>query len=169
MPTRVTVIIRVSSAENWPVRPLMACLSLGQPGGLEWHGGERAGKRNGRIRHRAIERGARVKGELPLARVLEVASHEQLARPTPAQTEHRAQHDRRLLALVEFDLSSKARTTIASGLPVGAPPGVEPKPLKGMPPFSGPQGPFAGVTSAPDGTLYVSADSDGSVLAIGRR
>ena len=71
--------------------------------------------------------------------------------------------------LIEFDLGSKARTTIASGLPVGAPPGVEPKPLKGMPPFSGPQGPFAGVTSAPDGTLYVSADSDGSVLAIGRR
>ena len=71
--------------------------------------------------------------------------------------------------LVEFDLGSKARTTIARGLPVGAPPGVEPKPLKGMPPFSGPQGPFAGVTSGPDGTVYVSADSDGSVLAIGRR
>ena len=71
--------------------------------------------------------------------------------------------------LIEFDLGSKARTTIARGLPVGAPPGVEPKPLKGMPPFSGPQGPFAGVTSARDGTLYVSGDSDGSVLAIGRR
>lgn len=70
--------------------------------------------------------------------------------------------------LVEFDLSSKARHTIAAGLPVGAPPGVEPKPLKGMPPFSGPQGPFAGVTSGPDGTLYVSADGDGSVLAVRR-
>ena len=81
------------------------------------------------------------------------------------QIVHRLIH----LELIEFDLGSKARTTIASGLPVGAPPGVEPKPLKGMPPFSGPQGPFAGVTSARDGTLYVSGDSDGSVLAIGRR
>ncbi len=70
--------------------------------------------------------------------------------------------------LIEFDLDSKARNTIATGLPVGAPPGVEPKPLKGMPPFSGPQGPFAGVTSGPDGTLYVSADGDGSVLAVRR-
>lgn len=73
--------------------------------------------------------------------------------------------------LVEFDLAtepSRARTTIAAGLPVGPPPGVEPKPLKGMPPFSGPQGPFAGVTSGPDGTLYVSADGDGSVLAVAR-
>ncbi|MGE0219008.1 SMP-30/gluconolactonase/LRE family protein [Mycolicibacterium sp.] len=71
--------------------------------------------------------------------------------------------------LVEFDLDTKARTTIAAGLAVGATPGVEPKPLKGMPPFSGPQGPFAGVTSGPDGTLYVSADGDGSVLAVSRR
>ncbi len=44
-------------------------------------------------------------------------------------------------------------TTIAAGLPVGAPPGVTPKPLRGMPPFSGPQGPFAGITAGPDGTL----------------
>lgn len=70
--------------------------------------------------------------------------------------------------LIEFDLSTKARATIATGLPVGPPPGVEPKPLKGMPPFSGPQGPFAGITSGPDGTLYVSADGDGSVLAVAR-
>lgn len=70
--------------------------------------------------------------------------------------------------LVEFDLTTKSRTTIAADLPVGPPPGVEPKPLKGMPPFSGPQGPFAGVTSGPGGTLYVSADGDGSVLAVAR-
>ncbi|AFM19055.1 gluconolactonase [Mycolicibacterium chubuense NBB4] len=69
--------------------------------------------------------------------------------------------------LVEVDLNTRGRTTIASGLPVGPPPGVEPKPLKGMPPFSGPQGPFAGIT-AHDGTLYVSADGDGSVLAVRR-
>ena len=70
--------------------------------------------------------------------------------------------------LVEFELNTKARSAIARDLPVGAPPGVEPKPLKGMPPFSGPQGPFAGVTSGPDGTLYISADGDGSVLAVTR-
>ena len=67
--------------------------------------------------------------------------------------------------VIALDLISKERRTITSGLPVGPPPGVEPKPLKGMPPFSGPQGPFAGITAGPDGTLYVSADADGSVLA----
>jgi sugar lactone lactonase YvrE len=70
--------------------------------------------------------------------------------------------------VVVVDMSSGDRRTIASGLPVGPPPGVEPKPLKGMPPFSGPQGPFAGITIGPDGTLYVSADGDGSVLALRR-
>ncbi|RAY16306.1 gluconolaconase [Actinomadura craniellae] len=69
-------------------------------------------------------------------------------------------------SLVEVDLDSKARTTIARDLPVGAPLGVDPKPLKGLPPFSGPQGLFAGITAGPDGTLYVSADAEGSVLAI---
>ena len=68
--------------------------------------------------------------------------------------------------VIAFDLDSKARNTVASGLPVGPPPGVVPKPLKGMPPFSGPQGPFAGIAAGPDGSLYVSADGDGSVLAL---
>jgi len=70
--------------------------------------------------------------------------------------------------VIAVDLDTGDRRTIASGLPVGPPPGVEPKPLKGMPPFSGPQGPFAGITIGPDGTLYVSADGDGSVLALRR-
>jgi sugar lactone lactonase YvrE len=70
--------------------------------------------------------------------------------------------------VIAVDLSSGDRRTIASGLPVGPPPGVEPKPLKGMPPFSGPQGPFAGIAIGPDGTLYVSADGDGSVLTLRR-
>jgi sugar lactone lactonase YvrE len=70
--------------------------------------------------------------------------------------------------VIAVDLNTGARRTIASGLPVGPPPGVEPKPLKGMPPFSGPQGPFAGITIGPGGTLYVSADGDGSVLALRR-
>jgi glucose/arabinose dehydrogenase len=59
-----------------------------------------------------------------------------------------------------------ARRTLAADLPVGAPSGVTPKPLRGLPPFSGPQGPFAGITAGPDGTLYVSADAEGSVLAL---
>ncbi|BBZ47798.1 gluconolaconase [Mycobacterium parmense] len=68
--------------------------------------------------------------------------------------------------LIAFDPAANARRTIAAGLPVGPPPGVTPKPLRGMPPFSGPQGPFAGITAGADGTLYVSADGDGSVLAL---
>jgi DNA-binding beta-propeller fold protein YncE len=70
--------------------------------------------------------------------------------------------------VVVVDMNNGARQTIASGLPVGPPPGVEPKPLRGMPPFSGPQGPFAGIAMGPDGTLFVSADGDGSVLALRR-
>ncbi len=74
--------------------------------------------------------------------------------------------DAGLKAVVEVDLTTGARRTIADSLPVGAPPGVVPKPLLGMPPFSGPQGPFAGITAAADGTLYLSADADGSILAL---
>ncbi len=70
--------------------------------------------------------------------------------------------------LVAFDLEGGSRRVIAADLPVGAPPGVIPKPLRGMPPFSGPQGPFAGIAAGPDGALYVSADADGSVLALHR-
>ena len=74
--------------------------------------------------------------------------------------------DAGLKAVLEVDLKTVARQTIATDLPIGAPAGVSPEPLLGMPPFSGPQGPFAGITAAPDGTLYVSADADGSVLAL---
>jgi glucose/arabinose dehydrogenase len=69
-------------------------------------------------------------------------------------------------ALIGFDLKSKTRQTIASDLPVGAPPGVVAKPLRGIMPFTGPQGPFAGIAAGPDGTLYISADAEGSVLAL---
>lgn len=71
-------------------------------------------------------------------------------------------------SLVVVDLETGARSTIASELPAGVPPGVVPKPLRGIPPFTGPQGPFAGIAAAPDGTLYVSADAEGSVLALHR-
>lgn len=74
--------------------------------------------------------------------------------------------DAGLKCVIEVDLETGARQTIASDLPVGAPAGVVPKPLLGMPPFSGPQGPFAGIAAGPDGSLYISADADGSVLAL---
>jgi hypothetical protein len=71
-------------------------------------------------------------------------------------------------AVIAVDLATGGRHTVAAGLPVGAPPGVTPKPLRGMPPFSGPQGPFAGIAAGSDGTLYISADGEGSVYALRR-
>jgi sugar lactone lactonase YvrE len=76
--------------------------------------------------------------------------------------------DAGLKALISVDLGTKTRQTLADNLPVGAPPGVTPKPLVGVQPFTGPQGPFAGIAAGPDGTLYVSADAEGSVLALRR-
>lgn len=70
--------------------------------------------------------------------------------------------------ILAVDLAKGERTAIATGLAIGSPPGVNPKPLRGIQPFSGPQGPFADITSGPDGTLYVSADGEGSVLAVRR-
>jgi sugar lactone lactonase YvrE len=69
-------------------------------------------------------------------------------------------------ALIAFDMESRTRRTIAADLPVGAPPGVTPKPLRGAPPFSGPFGSFAGIAAGADGTLYFSADTEGSVMAL---
>jgi len=69
-------------------------------------------------------------------------------------------------ALIAFEPESGARETLARDLPLGAPPGVVPRPLRGFPPFSGPQGPFAGIALGADGTIYLSADGEGSVLAL---
>ncbi|MDH5172618.1 MAG: SMP-30/gluconolactonase/LRE family protein [Gammaproteobacteria bacterium] len=68
--------------------------------------------------------------------------------------------------VVEFNLASGARRTIASGLAIGAPPGVIPKALGAIGDMSGPMGPFAGITAGSDGTLYLSADAEGSILAL---
>ncbi|MBO0853027.1 MAG: SMP-30/gluconolactonase/LRE family protein [Nocardia sp.] len=76
--------------------------------------------------------------------------------------------DVRAKELVRIDLDTKAREVIAHHLPVGAPEGITPKPLKGLLPFSGPQGPYCGLAAGPDGTLYLSGDADGSVLSIHR-
>jgi hypothetical protein len=70
--------------------------------------------------------------------------------------------------LIECDLTGRSRHTIAADLPVGAPPGVIPKALGPVGTMSGPMGPFAGLAVGADGTLYVSGDAEGSVLAIRR-
>ena len=71
--------------------------------------------------------------------------------------------------LVGFSLKTRQRETIASNLPVGAPPGVVPKVLAGIPGLlPGPLRPFAGIAADSSGTIYVAADGDGSVLAISR-
>ena len=68
--------------------------------------------------------------------------------------------------LVEYELKSGARQNIAANLPVGAPPGVTAKFLGGIGSMSGPMGPFAGIAGGANGALYISADAEGSVLAI---
>lgn len=68
--------------------------------------------------------------------------------------------------LVSSDLSGGGRETLASSLPVGAPAGVVPKFLGPVGDMSGPMINFADVTVGPDGTLYVSGDAEGSVLAV---
>ena len=68
--------------------------------------------------------------------------------------------------LIEYDLASGERRSIATDLPIGPPPGVVPKFLGGIGDMAGPMGPFTDIDGGPDGTLYVSGDAEGSVLAI---
>lgn len=76
--------------------------------------------------------------------------------------------DTGLKALIEVDISSGARNTIASTLPIGAPKGVRPKFLGPIGDMAGPMINFAGIAAAADGTLYISGDAEGSVLALTR-
>lgn len=68
--------------------------------------------------------------------------------------------------VIEHDTVRGTHRVIASNLPVGAPAGVTPKFLGAIGNLSGPMGPFAGLTVSADGTLYVSGDAEGSVLAV---
>lgn len=71
--------------------------------------------------------------------------------------------------LISFSLSTKQRQTLASNLPIGAAPGITPKPLMGVPGLiPGPLSPFAGLAVGSDGTIYVAGDGEGSVLAVKR-
>ena len=67
--------------------------------------------------------------------------------------------------LLEIDPESGAVATIASNLPVGAPPGVVPKFLGPIGDMAGPMVNFAGLACGPDGMIYVAADAEGSVIA----
>jgi len=71
--------------------------------------------------------------------------------------------------VIEYNITRGSRRAIASNLPVGAPPGVTPKLLRGILGFCGPMGPFAGITAGSDGTIYLAADAEGSVLALKQR
>jgi hypothetical protein len=68
--------------------------------------------------------------------------------------------------LIAYDLERSTRQTLAAHLPVGDPPGVSRQPLRGCPPFVGPLGPFAGIAQGQDGTIYFSADAEGSIMAL---
>jgi hypothetical protein len=71
--------------------------------------------------------------------------------------------------LIGFSFATKQRHTLASNLPVGAAPGITPKPLAGIDGLiPGPLSPFADVAVGSDGTIYIAADGEGSVLALKR-
>ena len=55
---------------------------------------------------------------------------------------------------------------MASNLPVGSPPGVVPHVLAGIQGLlPGPLPSFSGITQGRDGTIFVAADGEGSILA----
>jgi sugar lactone lactonase YvrE len=68
--------------------------------------------------------------------------------------------------LTELDLASGAQRTLATNLPVGTPAGVPALRLMGVGEMCGPMWSFAGIAAASDGTLYLSGDAEGSVLAL---
>jgi sugar lactone lactonase YvrE len=69
--------------------------------------------------------------------------------------------------LLSFSFATKQRQTLVTNLPVGAPPGVTPKPLLGVPDLiPGPLSPFAGLAVGSDGTIYIAGDGEGSVLVL---
>lgn len=71
-------------------------------------------------------------------------------------------------AVIACDLSGGARETIASQMPIGVPGGVQPVQLGGVGDMCGPMFTFTGIAVARDGTIYLSADAEGSVLALRR-
>jgi sugar lactone lactonase YvrE len=71
-------------------------------------------------------------------------------------------------AVVACDLAGGARETIATDVPIGGPGGAPTVQLGGVGDMCGPMNTFVGIAVAADGTVYVSADAEGSVLALRR-
>lgn len=69
-------------------------------------------------------------------------------------------------AQILLECDGADRRALATGLPVGAPPGVTRKVLGAVGVLSGPMISFCGLAAASDGTLYFSADGEGSVMAL---
>jgi sugar lactone lactonase YvrE len=74
--------------------------------------------------------------------------------------------DTRAKTVIEADPATGTHRTIATNLPVGAPSGVTPKFLGPIGDMAGPMINFAGIAAGADGMLSVSADAEGSVLAL---
>jgi sugar lactone lactonase YvrE len=71
--------------------------------------------------------------------------------------------------LVCVSTKTGKRATIASNLPIGVPMGVVPHVLSGIAGLlPGPVTAFTGITQSLDGTIYVAADAEGSILALRR-
>ncbi len=68
--------------------------------------------------------------------------------------------------VTELDLATGASQVLASNLPVGTPPGVAPLRLGGVGDMCGPMWSFTGIAAGADGSVYVSADAEGSVIAL---
>jgi sugar lactone lactonase YvrE len=71
-------------------------------------------------------------------------------------------------AVVACDLSGGARETLATDVPIGGPGGAPTVQLGGVGDMCGPMNTFVGIAAAADGTVYLSADAEGSVLALRR-
>ena len=71
-------------------------------------------------------------------------------------------------SVVVSDLAGGNRETVASKLPIGGPGGVQLLQLGGVGDMCGPMSTMVGIAIAGDGTIYLAADAEGSVLAIGR-
>ena len=75
--------------------------------------------------------------------------------------------DRAGRTLHSVSLTTGTASVVASGLPVGATPGITPKPLPGIAGvMPGPLLPFADLAVTPSGEVLVAADGDGSVLRL---
>ncbi len=69
-------------------------------------------------------------------------------------------------ALIQTDLSGSGRRVLANWLPVGAPEGLVAPRLGGIGIFCGPMWTITGLAVGPDGTAYIAANGEGSVLAL---